>query len=142
MKLAWVQILISLALGFALGFYSDNLGMRGCHSCCAKKEKSSCCASNQKCHKDCKDECNDCADCKGCPFKNLGKDLGLTTEQETKLSAIFDEKRKKKEELFTELKPKIEVLYKETDEKIKAILNEEQKVKFEKLIASWEEKRD
>lgn len=147
MKMAFVQILLSLIIGFALGTTFDKLQGPGCP--CAKS-----CHSHSKCggpcHKKdgkcgkggCKSKCH--GDCKKMKERMLNKfstELSLTPEQKTKVAGIFEAKHKKMKELREEIRPKFEALRKSTESEIKQILTSEQQKKFDVIHAKWESKR-
>lgn len=68
----------------------------------------------------------------------LSSKLQLSSEQKTKLAAIFQAKKIKIDALMAEGRPKFEAIRNETREEIRAILNSDQIEKFNKLDAEME----
>lgn len=157
MKTAWIQILLSLAIGFSLGITFNKFGgfsnCGKCISCACKKEcksgckkDKSCCKS--KCHGGCKSnygmgcmsECEGKPCCKKMKEKMLAKfssELSLTEDQKTKVKAIFESKHKEMVKIREELHPKFEALRKSTHDEINKILTPEQQKKFETMESKF-----
>ena len=148
MKLAWVQILLSLVIGFSTGIVFDKFstGKHCFGKCpCALSESKGCCMG--PCALSGLEE-----HCKGEKWSKHGKhikkemlehfssELSLTEEQKTKVATIFDTKHKKMMELREEMRPKFEAIRKSIHNEISAILTPGQKEKFEKVDAEWKSK--
>ncbi len=133
MKIAWIQILISLIIGGLLGFNYNNFNpTKGCKNCW------------QKCHQsEGRDDCHGCAkSCKKkCMLEKLSRKLDLTQEQKTKVSVILDDKHKKMMEFKKELEPKFKELHNTANLEIKKVLTEEQQPKFDEIQAKWDKKK-
>ncbi len=133
MKIAWIQILISLIIGGLLGFNYNNFNpTKDCKNCSQK-----CCQS------DCKSDCHSCAkgDKKKCMLEKLSRKLDLTPEQKTKISVILDDKNKKMMEFKKEFEPRLKELHTAANLEIKKVLTEEQQPKFDEIQAKWEKKK-
>lgn len=72
MKIAWIQVLLSLIVGFAVGFVFD----KNLLPCCFTKK---CCPSK----------------CSSHMFEKLSSKLDLTEEQKVKVASIFEVKHTK-----------------------------------------------
>lgn len=150
-KLAWIQIILSLIIGFVIGTTFDNfnvLGGKSCHGC-HKKD------GGKYGHKHgCKD-----GDCEGTHHKfgrmhgdfkdkkkhmleKFASELDLTSDQKIKVAAVFESKHKKMLELRDELHPKFEALRKSTQNDIKELLTPEQQKKFDEIHSRWEAKHE
>ncbi len=70
----------------------------------------------------------------------LTRELNLTSDQQSKVKAAFDEQKPKIEALHKEMAEKRKALMEETDGKIEAVLTPEQKTKYEKIKAERREK--
>ncbi len=129
MKISWLQVIISVLIGLLIGSNLTNFGFHDCKNCF---HKSSHYKSSWKHHDKYKcDGCHDKKDKKHFMMERLSEKLNLTSDQQSKLSAIMDEKHKK-----------IMELHKSTQGEIKNILTAEQQKKFDEISAKWEEKRE
>ncbi len=157
-KLAWMQIILSLVIGFVIGTTFDNfnvLGGKSCHGC----HKKHCGKYGHK-HGNCKGK-HGCKDghCKGTHYKfgrmhgdfkdkkkhmleKFASELDLTSEQKTKVAAVFESKHKKMMELRDELRPKFEALRKSTQDDTRVLLTPEQQKKFDEIHSRWEAKHE
>ena len=140
MKIAWVQVLVSVLIGLLIGLNVNSLGFHGCKDCF---RKHSCHQSSGKHHgkHNCKSS-HDKKDKKHFMMEHFSKKLNLTSEQQSKLSTIMDEKHKKMIALRNEIRPKFIELRKSTQSEIKGILTVEQQKKFDEIHTKWEAKRD
>ena len=128
MKIAWIQIVLSLVLGIVLGVSFDRFNDCHCAGDCIKPFKFGHRLGDFK-HKDIKHI-----------LKRFSKELNLTAEQKTQVSAIFDAKHKKMIELKAEVHPKFEALRKSAHDEINKLLTVEQQKKFDEIDAKIEAK--
>lgn len=145
MKSTWMQILLSLAIGFSLGITFDKfIPSNGKCTSCAPFERSckdGCCKD-----KPCCKAAGDWHHCKGKKIKekmlnHFSSELNLTNDQKSKVAAIFDSKHKEMMRIREELHPKFETLRKSTHDEINKILTSEQQKKFIKMEEKFESHR-
>ena len=152
-KLAWIQIILSLVIGFVIGTTFDNfnvLGGKSCHGCHKKhggkhghcKVKYGCKDGHCKGMHSKFDRHGDFKDKKKHMLEKFASELDLTSEQKTKVAAVFESKHKKMMELRDELRPKFKALRKSTQDDIKVLLTSEQQKKFDEIHSRWEAKRE
>jgi Spy/CpxP family protein refolding chaperone len=124
MKIAWIQILLSLILGISIGvFFEKN---RDCNCPCSSSKPH--CMKDKKMFKE-------------KMLNHFSKELDLTLEQRVKVKAIFAEKKKEMDKLRGDLRPRFEALRKSTHEEIKAILNKDQQIKLDKMEVKFDSMR-
>lgn len=120
MKIQIHQVLISLLIGLALGFFLQK---------------------NLPCHRDWKGPHH----MKKHMISKLDRELHLTADQKSKVEMIFETSRPKMKALQDEMRPKFKVLHQETQAEIRLLLNPEQQQKFDAMNARFEarfEKRE
>lgn len=119
MKLAWIQILLSLIIGFALGLTFDRWNICNCHCPCLIKHFQH---GNLQCKM----------------IERLNSELQLTSEQKAKVAEIFKAKRGEMQKIKAEIRPKFEALRKSTNAEMKKFLTSEQQKKLDALDAKME----
>lgn len=115
MKIAWIQVLLSLILGFAVGFVFD----KNLLPCCFTKQGCPC--KWNKCHKG--------EDFKKHMLEKFSKELDLNEEQKVKVASIFEVKH-----------TKFKAIKESTHEEINKLLTPEQQAKFEQFKAKREKR--
>jgi Spy/CpxP family protein refolding chaperone len=71
----------------------------------------------------------------------LQRELGLTAEQEAKVSAIMTASHEEMEKVWCELKPRFETIRSSTTARIKEVLTPEQQTKFAAIDAKMQERK-
>lgn len=66
-------------------------------------------------------------------LKSFSESLDLTSEQQSKLEKILDDKHAKMEAIRKEMGPKIKAIRESTKDEIRAILSDDQKKKFDEI---------
>lgn len=67
----------------------------------------------------------------------MARILNLNTEQKKQLSDIIENHRKSIDELFKEFEPKVRNKFSSMETEIRSILNDEQKIKFDKMLKKF-----
>ena len=72
----------------------------------------------------------------------MEKKLSLTAEQRERVKAILDETFAQYDQVRRDIDPRIHVIRQQSRERIRALLTEEQKPKYEELVAESDAKRE
>ena len=75
-------------------------------------------------------------------LEKMEKKLSLTAEQHEKVKAILDETFTQYDQIRKDIDPRIHVIRQQSRERIRALLTEEQKPKYEELVAESDAKRE
>lgn len=75
-------------------------------------------------------------------FEQMRRDLNLSDDQATRVSAVLEETRNEYRQLRTELRPRFEEPRLKARGRIRAMLDEAQRQKFDAITAQMDAKRD
>ena len=116
MKLNWKQVAVSLIIGFVLGLACGRwMGLQVFRCRWGGPERS----QQHLLHV-------------------FNKQLHLTTNQQQRVAAILEEKRKKIDALRAELRPRFEEVRESTRTEIRQLLTADQQQAFDALNAKWD----
>src|SRR5512140_2628496 len=72
----------------------------------------------------------------------MDRELGLTDAQHAQVERILEDRHARIESIWHGVRPQVRAEIDRTNEQIKALLTPEQRPKFDKLIARWEERTE
>lgn len=73
--------------------------------------------------------------------EKLTRDVGLTADQHTQITAILDQAQNETKAVHTVMDPQIDAIRQKARDKIRALLTDEQKPKFEEFLRQLDEER-